>query len=98
MLESPGTVIPRMRSTSSGPLGDQAETSATAGPGLGLTSSTTEPWVAPAPTAVNHWSEVVGPQATATTGTWPERPATNAGASAPVPVTTTGPRPRCTAV
>ena len=42
--------------------------SAIAGPALGLTSSTTESWVAPAPTAVNHWSATGGAQSTAASG------------------------------
>ena len=64
----PGTEMPSSSGTSSGPACDHSRTSPTARPAFGLTSSMTEPWVAPDPSPVNHCSADGGRQSVATSG------------------------------
>src|SRR5215212_1818080 len=67
--------------------------SASARPESGLTSSTTESWVGPAPMPTNHWPEEGTPQSWAVSGAVPKRRASNPGATSPVPRTTAAPSP-----
>ena len=93
VLVPPGTDTPRSTGSSSKPPGERTVMSAIAGPAFGLTSSTTESWVASAPTPVNHWSATGGSQSTAASGAVCDRPATSPGARSSEPVTTVGPSP-----
>ena len=75
----PATETPRSAGTSTTPLGERTVMSAMAGPAFGLTSSSTESWVASAPTPVNHWSATGGAQSTAESGRRPRPPCDQAG-------------------